>query len=179
MTGTQIASRYASALLQSVVARGCLEAVRTDAARMLSSLEQSPELAAFLAHPLVDEDAKRGAVERIFGGHVAAELVRFVQLMARRRRGEVVGAALRQFVRLAEEHAGRGRAQVRVAVALSPEQEERLRRRLSGLMGQEVHLDVRVDQAVIGGLVVRVGDQIYDGSLASQLRRLHRRMLVR
>jgi F-type H+-transporting ATPase subunit delta len=179
MVGTQIAARYASALLQSVVERGTLTAVSADAAEVLGSLERSPELAAFLAHPLVDDKTRQQTVERIFGGRTDAMLIQFLQLMARRRRGEVIGSALRQFLRLAEERAGRGRAQVQVATALTPAQEHSLRRRLSGLVGQEVCLEVRVDPAIIGGLVVRVGDQVYDGSLASQLRRLHRRMLAR
>jgi F-type H+-transporting ATPase subunit delta len=178
MISTQIAARYASALLQSVVERGCLDPVRLDAAGLLASLERSPQLAAFLAHPLVDHQTKRTALERAFGGRVDAALIRFVQLMAFRRRGEVIGAALRQFLKLAEAHAGRARAEVRVALALTAAQEERLRNRLSGLMRQDVQLDVRVDPAIIGGLVVRVGDRVYDGSLASQLHRLHRRLLA-
>ena len=75
-----------------------------------------------------------------------------------------------------DERTGIVEAEVRSAVALSPEQEERLRQQLAGYTGKIVKLRTSVDARIRGGMVARIGDTVFDGSLTTQLQRLHRRL---
>ena len=75
-----------------------------------------------------------------------------------------------------DERTGIVEAEVRSAVALSPEQEERLRQQLAGYTGKIVKLRTGVDARIRGGMVARIGDTVFDGSLTTQLQRLHRRL---
>jgi F-type H+-transporting ATPase subunit delta len=75
-------------------------------------------------------------------------------------------------VRLAEEAAGRVRGEVVSATPLDPAQLDRIRSALARRLGRELDLAIRVDPALLGGLVARVGDLVFDGSLRTQLAQL-------
>ena len=95
--------------------------------------------------------------------HVAANL-----------RGRRPDVAVEQLAELAARQRQRLLAEVRSAVALTPEQEQRLAAALSRLQGREVRVNVIVDPEVVGGIVVRVGDEVIDGSVASRLENARR-----
>jgi F-type H+-transporting ATPase subunit delta len=80
---------------------------------------------------------------------------------------------------MADEDAGRVRATATTAIALTPEQKESLTRDLSAGLGKEVRLEERIDPAVIGGIVVQVGDRVIDSSVATRLRQLRSRLVGR
>jgi len=98
------------------------------------------------------------------------------EAVAQRRRAYLLPKVLETFLELAEERIGTVRAEVRSAVELSEEQAERLRERLTAYTGKNVRLQVRIDESLRGGLVVRIGDTTFDGSLDTHLERLHRQL---
>jgi F-type H+-transporting ATPase subunit delta len=83
-----------------------------------------------------------------------------------------------EYGRLVDEHRGIAHAEVATAVPLEPEEKDKLVRRLGDLVGREIVLTTRVDPAIIGGLVARVGDKLIDGSTKSRLLAL-RESLIR
>jgi F-type H+-transporting ATPase subunit delta len=96
--------------------------------------------------------------------------------MGVRGRAAIIAAALEGFLELVAEREGVISAEVRSAVELSPEQQQRLQERLERYTGRKVRLEARVDSDVRGGVVARVGDTVFDGSVNTHLERLRQRL---
>jgi len=179
MNAPEVVRRYAVTLLEAAQETGVGQQVQQDVQGLLGTLQESVELRGFLGNPLTRPEAHSQALQEMFRGRVQPLTLNFLQLLAQRRRAHLLPAVLEAYQELAEAQAGVVRAQVRTATALSPEQEGRLRERLSAFTGRQVHLETEVDPALRGGIVARVGDMVFDGSVASQLERLRRQLLGR
>jgi len=167
-----VAKRYAKALLEAAAEAGALEQVAADL-EALGPHFAAKEVAGFFANPAVPrarkEAALTAAAERASASPLSVSLLRLLQ--ARQRVGLLPDIA-RLFRDLVDERTGRVRAEVTVAVPLPVASVEALAARLSAATGRQVHLTPRVDPAVLGGLVARVGSTVYDASLRTQLRRM-------
>jgi F-type H+-transporting ATPase subunit delta len=169
--------RYAATLLEAAVESGALAHVQQDAERLLATVRQSPDLSAFLRNSLLRAQVQSRALEELFAGKVQELTLRFLLLVAQRRRAGLLPEMLEAFLERAEERAGIVRVEVRSAVELSERQADQLRERLMAYTGRQVRLRTRVDGSLRGGLVAKVGDTVFDGSLATQLERLRRRLV--
>lgn len=174
---SEVSHRYAVTLLEAAERLDALQATEREAEGILAALSASPELNRFLCDPLTDVESKRSTLKVLLEGKVSALMLDFLRLMAGRRRGRAVRTALGSFIELAEERRGRVRADVHCAAPLTPEQLDRLRRRLAAYTGKDVCLHIQVDPELRAGLVVRVGDMVFDGTLVAQLERLRTRLL--
>ena len=172
MTGGGLAKRYAKALLEAAAEAGTLERVAADLETLGPHVARK-EVAGFFANPAVPRARKEAALtavaERVAATPLSVSLLRL--LVARERVGLLPDIA-RLFRDLVDERTGRVRAEVTAAVSLPAASVEALAARLSAATGREVHLTPRVDPAVLGGLVARVGSTVYDASLRTQLRRM-------
>ncbi len=176
MKAPEVVQRYASTMLEAAFESSSQEAVRTDIDGLLATLDAAGDLEAFLADRMVPSPAKEQVVQQLFGGRVQELTTNFLLLLVQRRRILLVREILEACVRMFDERTGIVEAEVRSAVALSSEQEERLRQQLAGYTGKIVKLRTSVDQRIRGGMVARIGDTVFDGSLTTQLQRLHRRL---
>lgn len=177
MNAPEVVRRYATTLLEAADESGATTAVQRDVERLLETVDQSGELAEFLANPLADGQAQAAALGQLFSGKVEVLTLNFLRLMAGRGRASIIGAALGNFLDQVAEREGIVGAEVRSAVALSEEQCQRLQERLSQrYSGRKVRLDVQVDTSLRGGAIVRVGDTVFDGSVNTYLERLQARL---
>ena len=176
MNVPEVVRRYAVTLLDAADDTGTTEAVQRDVEGLAETLRQSAELAEFLANPLIGAQSQADALKQLFGGKVEDLTLNFLQLMSSRGRAAVIGQALEGFLQLVAEREGIISAEVRSAVELTEEQQARLQERLECYTGRKVRLEVRVDPAVRGGVVARVGDTVFDGSINTHLERLRRRL---
>ena len=177
---TAVAKRYAKALWRTL-AGGAGEETPERAARILEQLataaREHEQLRRLLANPAVDVGRKAAVLdaiaERLGAGPV---LRRFVRLVAERERAgrlEAIAAAFRARV---DEAAGIVNAEVCAPRPLGPEEVRALERSLAATTGRKVRLRTSTEPELLGGLVTRIGDVIYDGSLRHQLARLRERM---
>ncbi len=176
MRASEVVRRYAATLLDAAAETGVPDQVHRDLEGLQATLQASAELLRFLRDRLIDSQVKGRALEQLFSGKVQPLTLNFLLLLAQRRRVELLPEILEACAELADERAGRITAQVRSAVELSPEQEERLRAKLAAHTGKQVRLRARVDRDLKGGLIARVGDTVFDGSLAAYLESLRRRL---
>lgn len=163
---------YCRALLGLAEKNGVADDVRAELGEIAKLVAESPRFAHFIASPLVDPHDRERTIEKIFRGRASDLLVDALQVMNRKGRLALV-PTLAEVYR--EEHeALRGRIEVRVisAVALTGEARERLRQTLARSTGRQVALVETVDAALIGGMIVRVGDQKYDASVRHKIRTL-------
>jgi len=168
------AKRYAQAVLGLAKARGTLDAWHADLAR-LSEVMCDERAIAFFANPGAPTARKEAILERVLAD-AQPEARNLSQMLSERGRLEILPEIFRIFEEGLLAERGIVVADVTTAEALGPEAEEVVRKRLADLLGKEVELRPHVDPEIIGGIVARVGDQLIDGSVISQLRRLRTRL---
>jgi F-type H+-transporting ATPase subunit delta len=173
-----VARRYARALhgLASEARRA--EAVADELAAFDQLLSTERELREALLRPWVKATTKRGIVLEVAARLHLSPLARsFLALVAQRRRLDLLGAILAAYRASVDEAAGRVRARVRSAAALSDVERAALRERLGRRLGKTVLLDTEVDPALLGGFVAEVGSRVLDMSVAGQLAALRARII--
>ncbi len=179
MKSTTVARNYAEALLLAAEARGAAAVERygrlMDA--VAGALEADERIALALESPRVSKTAKSALLERALGAVAAPEVVRFLQAVVRRGRQGLIAEIAQEYQGLEDVKLNR----VHAGVTLRQEPDAHLQKliveRLSQAIGKEVRAHFRADGAILGGVVVRVGDRIYDGSVRRRLGALRRKML--
>ena len=174
MNAPEVVRRYAITLLEAADETGAVLTVQQDVAGVVATLEQSEELADFLVNPLIGAQSQASVLREVFSDKVSSLTLNFLQLVAGRGRGTILRAALGAFLELIAEREGVVDAEVRSAAELTEEQCSRLQERLERYTGRKVRLAARVDHAVRGGVVARIGDTVFDGSVNTHLERLRK-----
>ncbi|MFI5558038.1 MULTISPECIES: F0F1 ATP synthase subunit delta [Amycolatopsis] len=165
-----------SALLTSAEKSGNIDAVEDELFRVSRIVAGEPELERALSDLTAPAEAKRTLVRTLFADKVDVVTKTLVEQVVLRAKGRGVGNALEELVQLAAERRERSVARVTSASALSDEQQARLSEKLNALYGRQLALHVEVDPSLGGGLVVRVGDEVIDGSTAGRIDALRRRL---
>lgn len=173
-----IAKRYATALLELGVESGQLDSLVDELARVAAAYEDSQELRAVFDDPLVAAAAKQAILKELAERLSLAPTTRnALALLLDRRRLRALPAISGRLREMADAKRGILRAQVLTAMPLSEEYFEKLQRELERITGRRVALDRKLDATLICGVVVRVGDTVYDGSLVARLKQMKETML--
>ena len=168
-----LSRRYAAALFLS--AAGAREEERTAAELREALRVLAPRLALF-RHPKVPVPQKRGVLREELGGRVCARTLRWLELLVEKKRFHLLQEMAADYDRLLDEARGTARASVRSAFELDDRQARELSRRLEAFGGGRVLLSSTVDESLLAGMVVRMGDWVLDSSLQGELRRLRERL---
>lgn len=160
------ARRHAQAVFQIAVEHDALQAWRDDLGR-LSEVVKDPDLLALLESPRVHFDDKQKVLEQVLKG-LNPMVMNLALLLVSRGRLGLLPDINEEFGRLADEHQGLAHASVAAAVKLESVDRKRLTARIGKLVGREVILSDAVDPSIIGGLTIRVGDKLIDGSIKSR-----------
>lgn len=165
-----IARRYARAYFELAKDRGDVGAWREQLARAVAVVS-SPDVLRVLRLPTLGLRRRVELALALLEG-IEAPARNLVRLLVEHGRVGIAGAVLEEFDRLADRASGVVRAEVTTAVELDDELRRRLESQLYQQLGAGVQTTVRVDPAILGGLVVRVGDRVIDASVRTRLRRL-------
>ena len=168
------ARRYAEAAFEIGRAEGTLDRWEADLLRLRDALQQ-PELRALAEHPAVPFSDKERVLRRAVTG-VSQEAINLVLLMVRRGRPRAVPRMTEHFANLLRRERGVSLAEVRTALPLDDSQRDAVTARLQELTGDEIEINEVVDESLIGGITVRIGDRLYDASVRSRLERLRARL---
>jgi F-type H+-transporting ATPase subunit delta len=168
-----IATPYAEALLQVAESRNETDTVAEQARELLALWNESSELRAAMGSPVLEPEAKKAALAKLFADQLTPSVQNLLKLLADRQRIAVLDAVLIRFLDLYRQLRGITLAQVTSATVLSDEQQEQLNAKVRAIAGtQDVEFDLKVDPALIGGFVVSMGSRVIDASLSGQVRRL-------
>jgi F-type H+-transporting ATPase subunit delta len=171
----QVARVYAQALFDAARDADAVDSVRRELGDFVAALAASASLRDVLADPQVETAAKqRVLVELTRGGQPL--LANVLQILLDRGRFAVVPALLTVFDDLADTDEGVVEVEVVVASELAPETEKKIAARVHEATGRRVELARRVDPEILGGLILRIGDVIVDGSVKGRIRQLRRRL---
>jgi F-type H+-transporting ATPase subunit delta len=151
-------------------ADGSLDDVEDELFRFSRIVAQDPILRGVLTDRGLDNDRKTALLTGLLGERTRPETLRLVTSLVSAPRGRTLEDGLAEYARLAAEIRERSVARVTTAVRLTDGQEERLAAALGRVLGRQVQLQLDVDPAVLGGVVVRVGDEVIDGTTRHHLR---------
>ncbi len=165
-----MAGRYATALFELALESRKLAHVEKDLNRFQQMLDSSADLRRLVESPVFSaEDQARALGAILKRARIKGVCANFLGLVATNRRLFAVRDIIRAFRALTARHRGEVTAQVTTATALSPAQAKRLAAALKSSIGREVQIDTRLDPALLGGLVVKVGSRMVDNSLKTKL----------
>ncbi len=172
----QLGKTYARALIGAAKTAGVADQVIEQLGRLVDDyLAKSPQLRAAFASPRIDEADKVRVIDQIFAEEFDPVLVKFLKVMAARDRLGYVAAVRSAAETIHDEMMGRVVASVRSAVPLDETLRSEIANQLGSMMNKEVRLRESVDPDLIGGMIIRVGDQVFDSSVANQLNKMARR----
>ncbi|HEY2505164.1 MAG TPA: F0F1 ATP synthase subunit delta [Streptosporangiaceae bacterium] len=159
--------------VQAIVAaaeqEGRLDNLEDELFRFGRIVASTPELRIALTNPFASADGKRQLLSSLLSGKVTPEALRLITEAAVSPLGRSLDVSLQEYAQIAAQRRERLVAEVHVAVALTEAQRSRLAAALAAAYGHQVHLNVVLDPRVAGGMTIRVGDELIDGSVATRL----------
>lgn len=179
MRDTTIARNYAEALLALARKANNLDGWGAAFSGLAQAIEADPRLKNFLAAPQISAAQKKDVISKAFGDMLPALMVRFLHKLIDNRRQMLIPQIAVEYAALVDEVEGRLHAQVTVAREASEAERQVIAEQLSRAFRKTVVPHVHVNPSIIGGVVVRVGDRVMDGSVRRRLSMLRSRMLAR
>ena len=171
------ARRYAEAAFEIAQRDDSIDAWRREL-EAAAAVVGDERVARYLSNPAVPLAERAALVEKALGKAVSRPVLNLVLLQLRRGRIEELPQVAAEFRRLDNARQGITEASATAAAELTPAEVEAITRRLEQLTGGRVELDVQVDPSLLGGVVVRVGDRLIDGSVRGRLERLRNRLVA-
>ena len=165
---------YADALFNVARAEGTLADVEDELFRFSQTLQGSDELREALTDPAIPAARRQQIVEDLLGGRASSTTVALVSMVVGTGRARELPGIIHELVEMSAAEANKAVAEVRTAVALNQDQQDRLAKALGEATGRQVSLKVVIDPSVLGGVVAQVGDTVIDGSVRTKLERLRK-----
>jgi F-type H+-transporting ATPase subunit delta len=178
MISGAVASRYARAIFELGTETGAADQIVDEISRAARAYEDSADLRNALENPLVAADAKKAILSEIAEKLALSTTARnAILLLADRRRLRALPAIAQRLREMSDLKKGVLRAEVVSATPLGEPYLERLRAQLERMTGKKIVLDKREDPSLIAGVIARIGDTVYDGSLRARLNQLKTALL--
>ena len=177
MADQRVAARYAKSLLDLAQEQGNLATIKQDMDLLANTMAGSRDLRLLLRNPIVKHDKKLSILKAVFGGKVSDMMMRFFQILTSKNREDALEHIGSEFLVQYNLLMGVQVAEVISAAPLSPATRAEIMKMVTQQTGlQQVSLTEKVDASLIGGFVLRVGDQQIDDSVRGGLRRLRTSM---
>lgn len=173
LLSTEIAEPYAQALMSLAESHNLTESVGQSCRDILTLLEESSELRQFISSPVMKDEDKRAILNRILGDDVSQYFRNFLMLLIDKRRIIFLEEICQQYLALLRKLTNTVLAEVTSSTELSEDQQNAVTEKVKALTGAEsVEMKAGVDPDLIGGVIIKVGSQVFDASLRGQLRRI-------
>ena len=160
---------YAKALLSVGKETGKIDELVDELDGFVDAVAKLPKLKAALESPRIPIANKEAMVEKAVGKKVSKDLLNFLKVVGRKNRFDCLSAIRGSAHRMHDEMSGRAQGTLTTASKVDKSVRDGIAAKLEKVLGQKVSLTCEVDPDIIGGLVVRVGDTVFDGSVANQL----------
>ncbi|MDD6402384.1 MAG: ATP synthase F1 subunit delta [Lachnospiraceae bacterium] len=169
----QVETTYGNALFELAIEEGKIDDWYVEVLELTSILKKNKDLIELLNHPQVDKLEKEKIIKNIFEGKISNEILGLiVMIMDKGHISKIVGV-FRYFIKLVKEHKNIGVAKVTSATVLTEAQKSKIENRLIETTSySRMEVTYKVDESLIGGLVIRIGDRVVDSSIKTKLETL-------
>ena len=173
MSNSRAAIRYAKAILDLAVDNKATDKVEKDMRNIVATISGSAELKNMLASPVISAAVKKGTLLEVFKGSDTMTQG-LVTILIENRRVGLLNQVAEKFIILNEALKGKDLAYVTTTVPLSTELEKQILKKVTALTGKKVTIENKIDESIVGGFILRVGDLQYDASISNKLSNLKR-----
>ncbi|WP_127534250.1 F0F1 ATP synthase subunit delta [Paenibacillus kobensis] len=167
-----VAKRYAKALFDIAQQQSVVSEVEGQLKQIVDAIGQDDMIKKFMSFPSIDAKRKIELFRSAFADRVSYILLNTLELLINNGRQDIIGDVYEAYVKIAGEALGEARATVYTAQALSAEELAKVAAQFSQISGKKITAEQVVNSDLLGGIQVRIGDRLYDGSLAGKLNRL-------
>lgn len=174
MSMSLVAKRYGKALFEVAQKHGLLQEVGADLQLILDSLASS-DISKWLSHPATSTERKKAILENSFA-EIQSLTKNFLFLLVDEKRENELTKITAEYKKLALEATGMAEAVVTTAYPMTSSEKAELVTTFAEIIGKKLVIDERVDSDILGGVIVQVGDRLYDGSLKTKLLRFQERL---
>lgn len=178
MAGNEVARMYAGALLEIGQEKGMLSRLEEEVGFLASVLTADRDLVLYLNAPGVAKESKKSFIDRVFSGELSEVTVNFLKLAIDKDRQMLIRDIHQSLTELIDIVNNRQRATIVTSEKLNSQMREKITEALKSKFQKEIILNEIIDQNIIGGIVIRVGDLIIDGSLAKDLKNIKEKLLI-
>jgi F-type H+-transporting ATPase subunit delta len=175
MASTRAAIRYAKAILDLANSKGVAEAVNDDMKTIASAIETNEELSTFIQNPTTKVEVKESALLEVFA-NVNGVTKGLFHLLFENKRFEILEAIALEYKKLFDENNGVEVATVTTAIPMDGALEAKVLAKIATLSDKKITIENVVDPAIIGGFILRIGDNQYNASVANRLQVLKREL---
>jgi F-type H+-transporting ATPase subunit delta len=173
----QVLEPYAQALISLAQTHDLTEEIGENMRSVLNLIQESEELQSLLANPCIKAEAKKSIVDQIVGEQVHPYTRNFLKLLVDRRRILFLEGICQQYLAILRKLNKTVLAEVTSAVELNGDQQQAVKDRVKAMTNaNQVDLEVKLNDELIGGVIIKVGSQVIDASLRGQLRRIGMRL---
>ena len=177
MRDETVALNYADTLFDLAQRHEGLDAFAEGIDTVARLLDEDPRFRLFLETPRIAAADKKAVLVRVFADALPVQLLHFLLITIDKRRQRLLRAIARAYVTLVDAHEGRAHVEVTLARTMDDATRNLLAARLTKMLGKEAIPHVRVKPEILGGIVVRTGDTIYDGSIRRRLEAMRRQLM--
>ena len=170
-TAARVTDIYAQTLLDLAEQSQAVDTIAAEMNTIATLLTQNPDFAAFLASPYFAEQTKQDLVRKLFTGKLDQLTLHFLLVLLEHERGALLPAMAERFRQLHRVYQGYRTVNVTVARPLGTEQTQKLARELAEALHAKVDVDVHVDPSILGGTIIRYGEEMLDNSVRGRLAR--------
>jgi F-type H+-transporting ATPase subunit delta len=171
---TVVAKRYAKALFEIAKEQNRVAQIEEELDAFLTALRQNTDFYKLIVHPGLTVSAKQELLANVFGGQLSETVLNTLQLLVQNGRQELLEALVGYYAAIAGEALGQAKAIVYTPVALSAAEEQQIGSTFSTLTSKQIRVESVIDKSLLGGVQIRIGDRLYDGSLSGKLKRLEK-----
>jgi len=174
----EVVEPYAEALMSLAKEKKVTDEIGENVRSLASLLKESTELNLFFASPMVNAEDKKAVIKSIAGEQINPFLLNFLLLLVDRGRISFIEGILAKYLEILRQLNNTVLAEITSAVRLYEGESEKLVEKVKTLTGASaVEMETKIDPDIIGGVIIKVGSQVYDASLRGQLRRITLGML--
>jgi len=167
--------RYAQAIFELAQSQNRLDEWANNLTDIAQTFDQD-EVKRYLENPKTAKNQKRAFVENVLSKEISPESLKLALLLVQRERQASIDSIRLEYSRMLNRLRGIEIAEVTTAVPMNEQEQSHIRERLQSMTGKQIQMEMKVDPAIIGGIIARIGDTLIDGSVTSRLQALRKQL---